>query len=37
MQRGAQSLGHIFIPRDLNIEQWEIHWKALPQKGIMSP
>ena len=31
-------MGPIFIPRDLNIEHREIHWKPLPQKnGIMSP
>jgi hypothetical protein len=36
-QRSVQSMGPIFIPRDLNIEQREIHWKPLPKKnGIMS-
>ncbi len=28
-QRGVQSMGPIFIPRDLNIEHREIHWKPL--------
>jgi hypothetical protein len=38
MQRGVQSMGPIFILRDLNIEHREIHWKTLPQKGgILSP
>ena len=35
-QCGVQSMGPIFIPRDLNIEHREIHWKPLPQNGIMS-
>jgi hypothetical protein len=35
-QRGVQSMD-LLIPRDLNIEQREIHWKPLPQNGIMSP
>jgi hypothetical protein len=37
-QRGVQTMGPFFIPRDLNIEHREIHWKPLPQKNrIMSP
>ena len=31
-QRGVQSMGPIFIRRDLNIEHREIHWMPLPQK-----
>jgi hypothetical protein len=37
-QRGVQSMGPIFIPRDLNFEHRGILWKPLPQKNdIMSP
>jgi hypothetical protein len=36
-QRGSQSMGPIFILRDLYIEHQEIHWMLLPQNGIMSP
>jgi hypothetical protein len=32
-QRGVQSIGLIFVRRDLNIELREIHRKTLPQKS----
>ena len=36
-QRGVQSMGPIFIPRDLNIEFRKIHWKSLLQEnGVLS-
>ncbi len=38
MQCGVQAMEPIFIPRDLNIEYGEIHWKPLPQENsITSP